>query len=149
MGVASTPSFALALTAAIIAVVLGHLDVESVGHRPEGTVRGPDKNHPGDAWENQKSKPHVMPNSGIGDDGAVAPPLGITADEAAHAPTAPVAPGGKGGLEAGDKITSIAGTDVANSRDMLAAMREAAAESTEVAVIINRGGKKVEITLRP
>jgi hypothetical protein len=55
----------------------------------------------------------------------------------------------KGGLEAGDKITSIAGTDVANSRDMLAAMREAAAESTEVAVIINRGGKKVEITLRP
>jgi S1-C subfamily serine protease len=55
----------------------------------------------------------------------------------------------KGGLKIGDKITSIAGTDVANARDMLAAMREAAAENTEVAVVVNRGGKKVKVALRP
>lgn len=55
----------------------------------------------------------------------------------------------KGGLQVGDKITAIAGTPVNNVRDMLAAMREAAAENTEVAVVVSRGGKQLKVALRP
>ncbi|MGK0155166.1 MAG: carboxypeptidase Q [Neolewinella sp.] len=55
----------------------------------------------------------------------------------------------KGRLQAGDKILSINGTKVANVRDMLAAMRDAASEKTEVMLIASRSGKMVKIVLRP
>tara|TARA_R110002072_G_scaffold241027_1_gene399502 strand:- start:39843 stop:41573 length:1731 start_codon:yes stop_codon:yes gene_type:complete len=75
--------------------------------------------------------------------------LGVELDNGAIKTISAGSIAAKGGLQAGDKITNIDGTDVENARDMLAAMRDAAANKTEVMVIIDRNGKPAKIVLHP
>lgn len=75
--------------------------------------------------------------------------LGIELDNGAVKAVSAGSIAAKGSLQAGDKITGIDGEEVDNAREMLAAMRAAASENTEVSVVVERAGKKVTLTLRP
>ena len=55
----------------------------------------------------------------------------------------------KAQLQVGDEIQAIAGTEVADAPQMLAAMRKAAGEQPEVAVTVTRNSQQVVIKLRP
>lgn len=55
----------------------------------------------------------------------------------------------KSKLAVGDRIVAIDDTEVADAREMLAAMRKAAGEADEVAIQVLRGGQQVVIKLRP
>lgn len=55
----------------------------------------------------------------------------------------------KAKFAAGDRILSIAGTDVKTTQEMLAVMRAAASDNEEVAVTVMRNDQKVKLMLRP
>lgn len=55
----------------------------------------------------------------------------------------------KAKLQVGDRIVAIEGTEVKNAPELLAALRAAASEKTEVSIAVEHNGQRQERTLRP
>ena len=75
--------------------------------------------------------------------------LGVEIEEGKIKTVSPDSIAAKAAFAVGDRILSIAGTEVGSMQEALAAMRAAASEAEEVAVTVMRGGQKTALNVRP